>query len=115
MKLADRDKSVALATIHLWKVNAEKKCVPDYDLYEPSFGLPPDEMRGIRDVVQNVASLDAMPTSYSFSEFFNELEIGESFHLLGRSFCKTGAFEASGPNNTKWHPCPETSTIVIKS
>jgi hypothetical protein len=63
MKLPNRDRNIVLATIHLWKVNAEKKFVPDYNLYEPSFGLPPDEMRAIRDVVQNVASLDAMPTS----------------------------------------------------
>ena len=115
MKLPNRDHKIVLATIHLCKVNATNKFVPDYNLYEPSFGLHPDEMRAIRDVVQNIASLDAMPTSCSCSEFFNDLEIGESFRLQGMSFCKTGVFEASGPNNTKWLYRPEDSTIVIKS
>ena len=76
MRLANRDRNIVLATIHLWKVNAEKKFVPDYNLYKPSFGLPPDEMIAIRDEVQNIASIDAMPTSYSCSEFFGELAVG---------------------------------------
>jgi len=55
VKFSSRDRKIVLATIHLWKVNAKDGFIPDYEIQDAAFELSPDEMRGIRDVVQEVA------------------------------------------------------------
>jgi len=52
MILSDREQNIVLATIRLWTVNEKKNFVPDYELHQHKFALPPDEMRDIRDLVQ---------------------------------------------------------------
>jgi hypothetical protein len=55
VKFSSRDRKIVLATIHLWKVNAKDDFIPDYEIQNAAFELSPDEMRGIRDVVQEAA------------------------------------------------------------
>jgi hypothetical protein len=51
--LTEREKNIVLATIHLWNVNAKSGgYVPDYELLNPSFDLPMEARRDIRDLVQ---------------------------------------------------------------
>lgn len=52
--LTDREQNIVLATIRLWNVNAKSGFVPDYELVEPSFDLPMEAKRDIRDLVQEV-------------------------------------------------------------
>ena len=54
--LTDREQNIVLATIRLWNVNAKSEYVPDYELVEPSFDLPTEAMRDIRDLVQTVST-----------------------------------------------------------
>lgn len=53
--LTDREQNIVLATIRLWNVNAKNEYVPDYELVEPSFDLPMEAKRDIRDLVQEEA------------------------------------------------------------
>ena len=53
-KLTDREQNIVLATIRIWNVNAKSGFVPNCELVEPSFNLPADAMRDIRDLVQEV-------------------------------------------------------------
>ena len=51
--LTAREKNIVRAALHLQKVNREfAGHVPDFELLVNQFGLPVDEMRQIRDIVQ---------------------------------------------------------------
>jgi hypothetical protein len=54
MELTDREQNIVFAAIRLWNVNARNGFVPDYELHNGSFGLPPDAMREVRDLVQEI-------------------------------------------------------------
>lgn len=54
MKLSDREEWIVLATIKLYNVNKKHGCVPDYELIENPFHLSAEEMREIRDLIQDL-------------------------------------------------------------
>jgi len=56
IELTDREQNIVLATIRLWNVNKKDNFVPDYNLIDNPFQLTSDEMRKIRDLVQEVAN-----------------------------------------------------------
>lgn len=61
--LTDREQKIVMATIQLWNVNAKKGYVADYELIPPSFDLPVDAMRDIRDLVQDVRPRTLSPNA----------------------------------------------------
>jgi len=60
--LTDREVNIVLATIRFWNVNAKRGFVPDYELAGPSFDLPMETKRDIRDLVQEVRPRAIRPT-----------------------------------------------------
>ena len=52
--LSEKEQSIVLATIRLWNVNAKAHFIPDYELHNHCFKLCPEEMRNIRDIVQEI-------------------------------------------------------------
>lgn len=50
--LTDKEENIVLATIRLWNVNLKSDFIPDYELLENSFSLNSEEMRAVRDLVQ---------------------------------------------------------------
>ncbi|MCK9155368.1 MAG: hypothetical protein M0P12_04545 [Paludibacteraceae bacterium] len=50
--ITDREKQMVKASLHLAEIDLKYGYVPDYELINNKFDLTPDEMREIRDAVQ---------------------------------------------------------------
>lgn len=46
-------KNIVLATLHLFEIDNVFNYVPDFELHDNKFNLSVEEMRQIRDVIQN--------------------------------------------------------------
>ncbi len=53
-KLTDKEQNIVLATIRLWNVNYKDGFILDYELVENSFDISIEQMREIRDLIQEI-------------------------------------------------------------
>jgi hypothetical protein len=98
--LSDREKKIVLAAIRLWNINAKSGAIPDYELLKPALDLPMEDMRAIRNLVQQV------PEKYWRVNFFDKH--GDETRSLTVSADNSDAAEeaaAAEADRRKWPQC----------